>query len=157
VAKGRYHEWLEPDNLDILSSWARRGLTEEQIAQNIGISVRTLSRWKLAHSPICQALKKSKDQADALVENALFKRAVGFRVPKKVTKKKEIVNAAGKTIRTEIQTQESSVYYPPDPTSIAIWLNNRLPQHWRQRREPSDIDSGDRLDALLEKLDEAMG
>ena len=37
VANGKYHEWLEPDGLTRIEAWARDGLTEEQIAKNMGI------------------------------------------------------------------------------------------------------------------------
>lgn len=46
MAKGKYHEWLEPDNLLLLQAWARDGLTDEQIATNIGINRDTLYNWK---------------------------------------------------------------------------------------------------------------
>lgn len=36
MAKGKYQEWLEPEGLLKLEGWARDGLTDEQIAQNMG-------------------------------------------------------------------------------------------------------------------------
>lgn len=42
----RIDEWLEPDKLILLEGWARDGLTEEQIANNMGISRPTLWEWK---------------------------------------------------------------------------------------------------------------
>lgn len=76
MAKGVYKEWLEPDNLLLLQGWARDGLTDEQIAQNMGIATGTLYRWKNEHSEICDVLKKSKEVVDRQVENALFKKAL---------------------------------------------------------------------------------
>lgn len=76
MAAGKYQRWLEPDSLTLLEGWARDGLTDEQIAKNMGISVRTLSRWKEAHCPICQALKKGKEIVDFEVENALLASAM---------------------------------------------------------------------------------
>lgn len=46
MAKGRMKEWTEPDKLIQLEAWARDGLTDEQIAGNMGINVRTLYLWK---------------------------------------------------------------------------------------------------------------
>ena len=43
-----------------LEAWARDGLTEEQIAHNMGISRKTLYEWKSKYSDICDTLKKGK-------------------------------------------------------------------------------------------------
>lgn len=75
MAKGVYKEWLEKDNLLLLQGWARDGLTDEQIAHNMGINVATLYRWKNEYSEIRDTLKKTKEVVDRQVENALFKKA----------------------------------------------------------------------------------
>ena len=46
MAKGKYQEWLEPEGLLRIEGWARDGLTDEQIAQNMGITAKTLYEWK---------------------------------------------------------------------------------------------------------------
>lgn len=69
-------EWLEPDNLILLEGWARSGLTEEQIAHNMGIDRTTLYRWKKKECNINNALKRNKDIVDFEVENALLKNAM---------------------------------------------------------------------------------
>jgi transposase len=76
VAKGKYKKWLEKENLILLEGWARDGLTDEQIAKNMGISTKTLYDWKNKYSKICNALKKGKEVADYQVENALFETAL---------------------------------------------------------------------------------
>lgn len=69
-------EWLEPDNLILLEGWARAGLTEEQIAHNMGIDRTTLYRWKKKNCNILNSLKKGKEVVDFEVENALLKNAL---------------------------------------------------------------------------------
>ncbi|MDE5589049.1 MAG: helix-turn-helix domain-containing protein [Acetatifactor sp.] len=69
-------EWEGEDSCFLLESWARDGLTEVQIAENIGISARTLLNWKKKSIPIFLALKKGKEVSDFQVENALFKSAI---------------------------------------------------------------------------------
>lgn len=76
VAKGKYQEWLEPDGLILLEGWARDGLTDEQIAKNIGITSTTLYDWKKKYSKISEALKKGKEVVDYAVENALLSAAM---------------------------------------------------------------------------------
>jgi len=76
MAKGMYNEWLESENLLLLQGWKYQGLTDEQIARNIGIAPRTLERWKKNYSQICRALKRGKEHANYAVENALLKKAL---------------------------------------------------------------------------------
>lgn len=76
VAKGKYERWLEPDGLTLLEGWARDGLTDEQIARNMGVSAKTLYNWKSDHLPILQALKIGKEVVDYQVENALLASAL---------------------------------------------------------------------------------
>ena len=77
MANPRYFEWLEPDKLILIQGWARDGLTEEQIAHNMGISTKTLYNWKQKKEclPILQALKSGKEVIDYIVENSLLKAA----------------------------------------------------------------------------------
>ena len=75
MAVGRYQKWLEPENLLLLQGWKRDGLSDEQIAQKIGIAPRTLENWKKQHVQIMQCLKMGKEQANFIIENELFKKA----------------------------------------------------------------------------------
>ena len=72
----KINDWLEPDKLILLEGWSRNGLTNQQIADNIGINVKTLYDWKNKESDICNALKKGKEVVDIEVENALLKSAL---------------------------------------------------------------------------------
>lgn len=76
MAKGKYEKWLKEENLLLLEGWARDGLTDEQVAKNMGISVKTLFNWKTSYLPILQALKKGKEVVDYEVENALLSSAL---------------------------------------------------------------------------------
>ena len=80
MAKGKYIDWIEPEGLLKLEGWARDGLVDEQIAQNIGIAASTLYEWKKQYPEISEALKKGKEVVDRQVENALLKRALGYEL-----------------------------------------------------------------------------
>lgn len=75
MAKGIYKKWLEPENLILLQGWKRNGLTDEQIAHNVGINVRTLDKWKAKYGRIGQALKVGHEQANYIIEGELFRKA----------------------------------------------------------------------------------
>lgn len=76
----KINEWLEQDKLILLEGWARDGLTDEQIANNIGINRKTLYEWKNKESNISNRLKKGREVVDFEVENALLKSALSGNV-----------------------------------------------------------------------------
>ena len=61
---GKYEYWITKDGLTLLEGWARDGLTDEQIAKNIGINPATLYDWKKKYSDISKSLKKGKEVVD---------------------------------------------------------------------------------------------
>lgn len=75
MAKGKYEYWLTPEGLLKLESWARDGLRDEQLAEQMNIASSTLYEWKKRYSEISESLKKGKEIVDIQVENALLKRA----------------------------------------------------------------------------------
>ena len=76
MANGFYKKWLEPDNLVLLQGWKRNGLTDEQIAQNIGIRRETLYAWKKRFPNIHHALKRGREQSNYIIESKLFQTAL---------------------------------------------------------------------------------
>ena len=138
MAKCTIAEWTEPDKLLLLEAWARDGLTDEQIAGNMGITVRSLYNWKKKSIPIFQSLKIGKEVADIEVENALRKKALGFREKEQtVSIRKTVEYENGKRIReiAEPVVTEVEKYYPPDTTAQIFWLKNRKPEQWRDKQE----------------------
>lgn len=126
MAKGKYSEWLNDDKLILIQGWARDGLTNEQIAHNMGISRETLNQWRNKFVAISDALKSGKEIVDIEVENALLKRALGYKY-NEITQ--EIDKNSGKTIKTKIVTKEVI----PDITAQIFWLKNRKPDKWRDK------------------------
>ena len=68
------------DKLTLVEGWARDGLTDEQIAKNLGISKTTLYKYKNEHSELFELLKKGKEVVDYEVENALLRNALNGNV-----------------------------------------------------------------------------
>ena len=80
VARGKFEYWLTDDGLTLLEGWARDGLTDEQIAHNMGVAYSTFRVWKEKYSAISAVLKKSKEIVDFEVENALLDAALGGNI-----------------------------------------------------------------------------
>lgn len=144
MAKGKYEEWLTEEKLTLLSGWARDGLTDEQIAHNMGISRSTLNEWKKKYSDISDTLKRGKDVIDYEVENSLLKRALGYRTT-------EIVRVRDKSGKLKsIREIERDII--PDTTAQIFWLKNRRPDRWRNNPEGVE-DNEFEDDGLLAALD----
>ena len=137
MAKGKYEYWLTPEGLIKLEGWARDGLTDEQIASNMGVGYSTLQTWKSKYQDIQDTLKRGKEVVDYEVENALLKRALGYIVKdKKLTKDGEVVE-----LEREV---------PGDVTAQIFWLKNRKPSTWRDKPE---TDKADDMSEILKNND----
>lgn len=138
MAKGKYQEWLEPEGLLKLEGWARDGLTDEQISQNMGITAKTLYEWKKKYGEICETLKKGKEIVDRQVENALLKRALGYRYD-------EV------TIEDGVETKRVTKEVIPDTTAQIFWLKNRKRETWADRQS---IEMSTPIDESIKEMEE---
>lgn len=127
MALGKINEWLEKDKLILLEGWARDGLTDEQIAKNIGINRTTLYDWKKKETNIADALKKGKEIIDFEVENALLKRALGYEYEEEI-------------YENGILTKKVKKQVAPDTTAQIFWLKNRKKEQWREKVEVVKTD-----------------
>lgn len=133
----KYEYWLTPEGLLLIEAWARDGLTDEQVAKNIGVNRDTLYTWKKKYPDISDALKRGKEVVDIEVENALFKKATGFsKTIKKAIKVKEVLYEDGKrkSEKEHIEFVDEEIYIPPDTTAQIFWLKNRKPDIWRDKQ-----------------------
>lgn len=126
MAKGKYEEWLEPEGLLKIEGWARDGLTDEQIAENMGICRDTLIEWKKKYSDISDTLKRGKEVVDRQVENALLKRALGYKYTETTKERIDGSLVVTKTVEKEVV---------PDTTAQIFWLKNRKPDVWRDKKD----------------------
>jgi transcriptional regulator with XRE-family HTH domain len=126
-------KWPEvKEKLIQVEAWCRDGLIEADIAKNLGISVATLENYKRDHLEFLEALKRGKEVVDITVENALYKKAIGYtyeevtREPIKDPETGEYRLEVTKIVKKEVQ---------PDTTAQIFWLKNRKPAEWRDKHE----------------------
>lgn len=182
MAKGKYEYWLTPEGLLRIQGWARDGLTDEQIAENMNIDTATLYRWKNKYCEICEALKEGKEVVDRHVENALLKRALGYtynedkyisvpmtdveydeKLHEYMNKYKyehpeatadELMLVQMNFPKTKQQLVERKVKeVVPDTTAQIFWLKNRMPEKWRDKQE---VKVSGALENEKTKLDELI-
>lgn len=154
----RAQEWLEPEKLTLLTAWARDGLFDNQIAKNMGISEGTLYNYKNNYPQIREALKKGKEVVDIEVENALFKKALGYTVTiQKAFKLKDVIYENGKKVSESerIEYADEEVHIPADTTAQIFWLKNRKKQDWRDKVEyETNSDELNKVKELLGKIED---
>lgn len=152
MAKGKFEYWITEEGLLLIEGWARDGLTDEQIAENIGIKRQTIYDWKKRFPDISDALKKGKEVIDRQVENALLKAALGYEYEED-----------GMTKDGHVRSLKRIAH--PNTTALIFWLKNRKPKQWRDKQDiehsgtmiNKNVDlshlSDDDLDEALKKYD----
>lgn len=142
MAKGVYKNWIEGDGLIKIQGWVRKGLSNDQIAENMGIDRATFYRWANKYSDFGDVLKRTKEITVYEVEDAMFKAAKGYFVEETKT----ITNKDGKTLRIETNKK----WIPPNTTAQIFYLKNKDPDNWRERNDLSLTASNGVLESLLE-------
>lgn len=151
---GKYEEWLDKDNLLKVQGWARDGLSNEQIAHNIGITAKTLCEWQNRFSEFRNAIKKGKEVVDREVENAMLKRALGYEYDE-VTQ--EPVTDKDTGITEMRVTKRVTKQIVPDVTAQIFWLKNRKPEEFRDKRDvelSGSVDLGSIIEKARGRVDE---
>ncbi|WP_245599935.1 transposase [Paenibacillus harenae] len=139
MAVGKYETHVKPKLL-LIEAWARDGLTDEDIAKNLDVGVSTFHAYKKDHPELVESLKRSKDEADIKVENALYKRALGYEY-EEVTQEPLYNPITGEPILDESGDPKIAVtkivrkMVNPDTTAQIFWLKNRRPAAWRDKQD----------------------
>jgi hypothetical protein len=119
----------KPEFADIARRLCRNGATDLEVADILGISVRTFYRWCLLHDEFTAAIRTGKNAADDRVERALYQRAVGYdyAAEKIVTPK-----GGGPVVMPYM------MHVPADVRAAMHWLAIRRPKRWARVPEPAD-------------------
>jgi hypothetical protein len=141
MAANRWDPWLTEDGLLKIQGWARDGLTDKQISHNMGVAWSTLKSWKTRFPALTDALRKGKEVVDREVENALYKRALGYWVTE--TKTTTLPDGA-------VKVEEIRKHVAPDTTAQIFWLKNRKPDQWREKNDLTLTPSNGVLESLME-------
>ena len=119
----------KPEFARIAQRLCRNGATDIEVADILGISVRTFYRWCLLHDEFTAAVRVGKDAADDRVERALYQRAVGYEhVAEKIVTPK----GGGHVVVPYM------VHIPADVRAALHWLAIRRPKPWARIPEPPD-------------------
>jgi len=139
----RPEKW-KPEYTRIAEHACKLGATDHDVADMLGVSVRTLYNWRLTKPELAKAMVSGKQPADDRVERSLYQRAIGYE--------QEEVKIFMPANATAPVYAKFTAKYAPDTTACIFWLKNRRPEQWRDKPEG---DSKDDLMALLGQLIES--
>jgi len=108
---------FKPEYAEQAAKLAKLGATDVQLADFFGVCIATIYNWKNDHPAFLDALKLSKEEADAIVEKSLYQRALGYEHDEV-----DIRVVGGEIVQTVVRKR-----YPPDTTAGIFWLKNRKP------------------------------
>lgn len=149
VAKSKWDTHVK-DKLVVVEGWARNGLTEKQIAHNLGVAYSTFRVYKEKYPALSAVLKKGREVIDFEVEGALIKRALGYSYVE-VTNELVEDETTGSAELKVVKTVTKQV--APDVTAQIFWLKNRKPNEWKN--DPHMLELKKRDLELKQKIIEA--
>lgn len=114
-------------NLKKIEEWTAKGLTLKEIAKNLNISESTLFKYKSANKEFSDTVKRGREQAVEILENSMYKAAVGYeQTVKKHTKIKKCEYENGRKLKEweELLEYEETEIVPPNMTAAIFLLKN---------------------------------
>jgi hypothetical protein len=136
------------------------GATDEQLAENFGVTRKTLQSWKRKHPKFLSAIKSGKNLADAEIARSLFDRAKGATWKEQQAFKCKDVTWEG---NHRVESEHIEVVWveraaPPDTEACKVWLMNRAKEYWRQKQDGiADADLAAVAQAMRDQYNMLMG
>jgi hypothetical protein len=99
------------------------GGTDQDLAEALGVCLRTVRTWKIRHEAFGAAMGVGKEIADTRVEQSLYSKATGYSYP---AEKILVVDGA-------VVCVPYTEHVPPSDVACIFWLKNRKPDQWRDK------------------------
>lgn len=122
----------KPEYANVARVMCSMGAGDAELADAFDVAVQTIWRWQSSHKEFCNALKVDKGEYDDRIKRSLAQRALGYSYDAV-----KIFHPAGAEKPVYAPYRE---HVPPDPGAAKIWLCNRQPEEWRDRKELTGAD-----------------
>jgi len=122
--------WSSPDGAALVAGWRREGLPLDEIAvKYVGVSATTFRKWRYSSQDLDRAIRQTDELVDAMVEESLLKRALGYDA---VEVDEELVEGEMRVVSRRTR------HVPADTKACLSWLYSRRPDRWRAQQDPRD-------------------
>lgn len=129
-------EIIIEEKLKEIEKWISNGVTEKEIAKNLGIAYSTFRKHKTTMSALREAIKEGLEEKNQEVEKALYKKCIGYhyfeQVATKVKKEKLADDNITVLTNEEVEVTEVKKYSLPDLAAQKYYLNNRDKVKWKE-------------------------
>lgn len=152
----KYEKWLKKDNLLLLNGWKRSGLSDEQMAKNMGISRRTYYNWQSRFPEIKKVTTLGHEHANFMVENALFKKAINGNVTAMIFwLKNNMRDRYSDTQRSELEDKLTATQI--EKVKLEMEIERKKSEFLNDTQITQEDVIGSYFDTLFETAEETLG
>ena len=126
---------FDPALCDLVRDYCLLGASLGEVAALLDVHPSTIALWRKKYPAFNEAMLAGREIADAAVARSLYRRAIGYEHPD--------VHIA--VVDAQVVQTPTVKRYPPDTAAAFIWLQNRRPDDWRQRRDGDRALSADEI------------
>ncbi|EHK2405009.1 helix-turn-helix domain-containing protein [Clostridium perfringens] len=128
------------ESIESVTKWVSEGKTQKEIAKLLGISERTLRRYKQENEAFLSALEGGTKGLLDMAENELVRRAFPRTITevKPIKVKREYMENGTKLIREEVELVEYKKRVDGDMQALALILKNK--GEWKDNPHKAKID-----------------
>jgi hypothetical protein len=127
-------------DIEKIEKLAGYGLSDEAIADVLGVTLLQFSAAKKNYKSLTDALRRGANKADTNVIETLYRKATGYE-----HEEVELVKFQGK-----VRSHPITKYYPAELNAVIFWLKNRQYHNWKEKVNEKAELSEEHLQKLTE-------
>jgi len=161
---------------ELVERLATAGLTRKQFSLALSVTMRTMNRiWRSKR--FLEALKRGREQANAIVKASLYQRATGFTTEEVEYKLMPVIESKGSApaVYDKDEDYEKALipvkrivkHIVPSDVACIFWLTNRAPDQWKDVKNvvsenkpiqveglPTDLEGLTKLAQMVKRMKE---
>lgn len=123
-SKAVYKNWIEGAGLEKVCEWANHGLSDKQIAKNIGVTTVSLYDWKNRFPAFAKAIEKARLEFRIELEKSMFDLATGKAY---VEEMKTVIDP---DTRKVLRVEKTRRQLPPNANLQTFLAKNLMPEKY---------------------------
>ncbi|MBQ4403489.1 MAG: helix-turn-helix domain-containing protein [Selenomonadaceae bacterium] len=122
--KAIYKNWIAGDGLERVREWARQGLTDKQIAKNIGVTTVAYYDWRKRFPAFGESIDKARAELRSELEKFMFDLATGKAYVEEI---KTILDPSTGTV---VRIEKTRKQLPPNANLQTFLAKNLIPEKY---------------------------